>query len=77
MGYISVQVTLENLPDGSQRGNQLPPLPHTTQGKDVPLTADFFTTPGKVKVPFVPSGSQEVIQGKQPIHVDDGGNISP
>lgn len=76
---------LKTLPVPGQRGSRLPPLPQQPSSGDVfdgtktfkdSLTPDFFTAPGKVKVPRLPPvGSKS--QEKQPIIIDDSGSASP
>ena len=77
------EAVLNNLPAPGDRGNKLPPLQPPAPNPDVfdgtrtfedGVDTEFFTMPGKTKVPLQPSDKQTATS--EPIHVDDG-EISP
>ena len=77
------EAVLNNLPEPGERGNKLPPVQPPAPNPDVfdgtrtfedGVGTEFFTTPGKTKVPLLPSGDHTAIV--EPIYIDDG-TISP
>jgi hypothetical protein len=79
--YLTQAEVLGKLPEAGKKGNTLPPLPSSdvfdgTKKFEDKLSPEFFTQPGKVKVPLLPPAGGKT-QEEQPIIIEDNGGASP